>query len=366
MAQTIIEGLSSSQQIDEILSKHGCKKFLLVCGSSFSKLDISKYFLECKSECVIFSDFKVNPLYEDATKGLEVFRKNNCDSIIAVGGGSAIDVAKCIKLFSSMNDSENYLKQEFCENDVLLVAVPTTAGTGSESTRYAVIYYGGEKQSVTHQSIIPSYAILESSTLVSLPLFQKKCTLLDAWCQAIEAYWSVNSTDESKVYSLTAIEKIVKNVDAYLLGDSVASSEIMLASSQAGRAINIAQTTSAHAMSYNLTSNCSVPHGYAVAVCLPKIWRYMLNNTDKCVDKRGEQYLIEVFNVLAKTMGFDTPIQAVEFIEEKMNSWQMPTVSATKEEIESFVGSVNAIRLKNNPVALSPQAIKEIYENVLL
>ena len=82
--------------------------------------------------------------------------------------------------------------------DIPFLAMPTTAGTGSEATRYAVIYYDGKKQSVTHDSVVPDVAILEPKVLKTLPLYQKKCTMMDALCQGIESWWSMNSTDESK------------------------------------------------------------------------------------------------------------------------------------------------------------------------
>lgn len=267
MSQKIIYEKDSAQQIKNILSDLQTKKYLLVCGRSFQHLLISKYFIEANIPYITFSKFSPNPLYEDVCKGVDLFNSENCDTIVAVGGGSAIDVAKCIKLFCRMDSKSNYLSQEYRDSGVPLVAVPTTAGTGSESTRYSVIYYNGEKQSVTHNSIIPDYAILDSSVLKSLPIYQKKCTLLDALCQGIEAWWSVNSNEESKVYSKMAVETIIKYMDSYIYdNDEIAAEQIMLAANYAGRAINITQTTAPHAMSYKLTSMYKLPHGHAVAL----------------------------------------------------------------------------------------------------
>ena len=107
-------------------------------------------------------------------------------------------------LFCKMEKDRPYVEQKYQETGIKLIAIPTTAGTGSESTRFSLLYYNGEKISVNHDSIIPNVAILEGAVLKPLPDFQKKCTLLDALCQAIEAWWSVNSTDESKEYSREA------------------------------------------------------------------------------------------------------------------------------------------------------------------
>ncbi len=98
-------------------------------------------------------------------------------------------------------------------NNIPLLAVPTTAGTGSEATRFAVIYYGGNKQSVTSESLIPDAVVLDPDTLITLPLHQKKATMMDALCHSIESFWSINSTDESKEFSRTAIREILENAE---------------------------------------------------------------------------------------------------------------------------------------------------------
>ena len=276
--------------IVDILDKCSAYKPMIVCDQAYEFLPL-KRFLDCLPiSTVKFSDFESNPQYESVVLGVKLFRQENCDFIIAVGGGSAIDVAKCIKLYFKMSQDVNFLKQKMEDTKVPLIALPTTAGTGSESTQYAVIYYDGEKQSVTHDSILPDYVILEPSVLISLPLFQKKCTMLDALCQGIESWWSANSTEESKKYSQKAVQLIIDNWEKYIFeNDCEASKKIMCAANYAGRAINITQTTASHAMSYKITSLYNVPHGYAVALCLPRLWTYMLGNLNKVIDCRTFQ-----------------------------------------------------------------------------
>ena len=283
--QKILNGYPNiAVALDEVASK----RYMLVCDSSFQFLPIK----DCFKPAVVFNQFTSNPLYEQVCKGVDLFNDNRCDAILAVGGGSTIDVAKCIKLYCRMDPSRNYLDQECSDSHIPLIAVPTTAGTGSESTRYAVIYYEGKKQSITHESIVPNYAVLEPSLLKSLPLYQKKCTMLDALCQGIESLWSVNSTDESMVFSKIAIETIMYHWHGYIEDNSDEDARyIMLAANYAGRAINITQTTAPHAMSYKLTSLYGLPHGHAVALCLPEVWMYMMEHPEKCIDKRGAEHL---------------------------------------------------------------------------
>lgn len=360
---------ASYEQIADCLKEIGSKMFMLVCGkNSFDALNIQSFL---DSECpdyIRFSDFSSNPKYEQVCKGIEKFNSGNCDTIVAIGGGSAMDIAKCIKLFCKMKTDENFLNQEFSDTGVPLIAVPTTAGTGSESTRYAVIYYNGEKQSITHNSIVPNYAILDASLLKTLPLYQKKCAMLDALCQGVESWWSVNSTDESKDYSKVAVETIMQNWRQYIFKDDREAAElIMIGSNYAGRAINITQTTAAHAMSYKITSLYNFPHGYAVGVCLPAVWEIMLTSMDKCVDSRGSAYLNGIFYQIADAMEVTSPPEAIELFREMMREMELlPSIVGHKEDLSVLSSSVNPIRLKNNPIGLNDDSIRRIYGNILL
>ena len=360
MEQKILNGVEC---LEIVLKEQKTQKYLLVCDSSYLYLSIRKYIDALPISHEVFSDFTSNPLYEDVCRGVALFNRESCDTIVAVGGGSAMDVAKCIKLYCRMDPKENYLAQECRDTGIPLIAIPTTAGTGSESTRYAVIYYEGKKQSVTHDSIRPNIAILDSSVLKTLPVYQKKCTMLDALCQGIESWWSVNSTDESKEYSRIAVEMVQKNMDAYVLdNDGEAARQVMLAANYAGRAINIAQTTAPHAMSYKLTSLYGLPHGHAVAVCLPEVWAYMLRSMEGCIDIRGEKYLRKVFMEIETCVG--TPEDFRDLL--KRLGIGYPISRAKQADVEILADSVNEIRLKNNPVQIPREQIREIYGRIVL
>ena len=364
MKQRIIEGKSSYRELGEILGSLGVKKYMLVYTSSAKRLPVWEYLAELGVERVFFSDFTPNPKYEEIVLGVDLFNAEGCDGVIAIGGGSAIDVAKCIKLYAKMNKDELYLSQEYTDTGIPLIAVPTTAGTGSESTPFSVIYYGGEKQSVKHPSILPDVAILDPDVLESLPTYQKKCTLLDAFCQAIEAWWCVYSTDESKAYSKAAIEKIRDNVWGYVDENSERSrAEIMSASNLAGRAIAITATTAPHAMSYKLTTTYGYPHGHSVGICLPRVWKYMLSHPEKTTDKRGGDYLLATFEDIANAMGYDTVIEAIDGFEEMLTRLGItyPQGENREEMARYLADAVNVERLGNNPVSLDNEAIYNLY-----
>lgn len=368
--QKIINGI---EHLQETLA--GATKVFVVCDSSFPFLNIKNDIENMGYPHVMFSDFTPNPLYEQVCKGIDLFQITKCDCILAVGGGSAIDVAKCIKLAVLAKEGNAAIIPPLVSQrlpidgtKIRFIAIPTTAGTGSESTHNAVMYYEGAKQTVTNDGVLPDYAILEPSVLKTLPLYQKKCTMMDALCQGIESWWSVNSTEESYEYSRKTIELIMANWRKYIFeNDDDAAAQIMLAANYGGRAINITQTTAAHAMSYKITSLYRLPHGHAVAVCLPEIWTYMLGHMDKCLDVRGSDYLSEIFEEIAHAMSANTIQDAINCFRIIMDEMQMqnPVSENREQDLKTLVTSVNPVRLKNNPVELDEETIRFLYKVIV-
>lgn len=368
--QIIYYGIS---HLNEILKDSG--KVFLVCGDSYRSLVIKEEIEKADVSYVYFDGYTPNPLYEQVCKGIELFQRTQCDTIMAVGGGSAIDVAKCIKLAVLAKEGKSVLIPPLvnirvvCEGSKLpFVAIPTTAGSGSESTHNAVMYYKGAKQTITNDGVLPDYVVLEPSVLKTLPLYQKKCTMMDALCQGIESWWSINSTDESKVYSKKCVELVVANWRKYIFDNNdEAAEQIMLAANYSGRAINITATTAAHAMSYKITSLYKLPHGHAVAVCLPEVWKYMIEHIENCVDKRGKEYLENVFKGIVQAMGVQTPTEAITNFRCMMRQMELanPISERLQLDISLLATSVNSIRLKNNPVKLDDNAIFILYKMIL-
>ena len=194
--------------------------------------------------------------------------------------------------------------------------------------------------------------------------------MMDALCQGIESWWSVNSTEESYEYSRKTIELIVANWREYIFkNDDLAAANIMLAANYGGRAINITATTAAHAMSYKITSFYKFPHGHAVAVCLPEIWEYMIGHMDKCLDKRGQDHLNGVFNDIAHTMGAETPTKAIVLFRNIMKDMELSSPQTEhgrrSSDLDVLSSSVNPVRLKNNPIELDYAAIRSLYETIV-
>lgn len=361
--QEIIIDSNYAYLINKYLNKYNLKKPLLVHGRHLLG---DSYFIDFKAKlkCPTFNEYSPNPLYDEVINGLKIFKENDCDSIIAIGGGSCIDVAKAIKLYSPYDIEEELINTEAKYVDFKLIALPTTAGTGTESTRYSVIYYNNEKQSLTNDSLLPDYVILNTNFLINLSIYQRKSTLLDALCQSIESFWSLNSTQESKKYSKEAINIILKTYKDYIKGNNEDLDLIMKASNIAGKAINITQTTAPHAMSYKITSLTGASHGHAVSLCLPVVYSYMIKNIEKTIDPRGIQYVKDSFNDLADIFGVTNFTKLSDQFEKIFDNFNMELPKISRGSISLLVESVNQKRLKNNPVYLSKKAIEDIYRKI--
>ena len=365
MSQKIFDDVPVEEALSDIIKEQGIKSMLVVADEYCLNMPIADDIRGIDADSLWFSDFQPNPDIESVREGMRLFDSKGCDSILAIGGGSAMDVAKAIKMFSSYDPDGDLPVPDPEPAQVPFIAIPTTAGTGSEATRYSVVYKDGAKQSLTAEWIIPEYVIMLPELLRTLPDYQKKCTCMDALCHSVESFWSVNSSDESKVYSRKAMRMILDNIDAYLAGDQDAAKTMLRAANYAGRAINITQTTAGHAMSYKVTKLFGTPHGHAAAICVEKIWPYMLDHMDDCVDGRGTDYLSHMFKELSAvfTGQEDAPADlAPEKFSELLHVLGLAAPEGmTDEQLDILVTSVNPVRLKNNPVGLDKEAIRELY-----
>lgn len=368
--QRVLSYSANYLELDKYLITCRVKNILLVCGQSIKELEINEFFSKMQLRLGInvtqFSDFTPNPNYSSVVKGINELHTNNCDCIIAVGGGSAIDVAKSIKAFCNMDVSKNYLHQNIINNDIKLIAIPTTAGTGSEATHFAVIYYNGEKQSIAHESCLPEAVVLDPRLLNTLPLYQRKVTMLDALCHSIESFWAIKSTEESKVYSKQAIELILYYMESYLANDFGGNEKMLLASHIAGKAINITTTTAGHAMAYKLSSMYGIPHGHAVALALNEVWPYMLEHMELCVDVRGIAYLEQTLCELSRMLGGSDINDGPIIFKGILAALEIKLLEAkSKNDIGILTKAVNPHRLKNNPIAFSDLDLQNLYESML-
>ncbi|MDE5820326.1 MAG: phosphonoacetaldehyde reductase [Lachnospiraceae bacterium] len=342
----------------EIVENRKLSRILLICGKHVAETPAGQCFVSDKHFAAVFQEFEPNPSYESVVRAVSCFKENHCDAVMAVGGGSAMDVGKCVKAFADMDPAVDLLKQTIVPNEIPYFAMPTTAGTGSEATSFAVIYYEGEKQSVGDPSCIPDVVFLDSSILATLPPDQKKATMLDAICHCVESFWAVNATEESREYAGEALRTILNHYQSYLAGDAKAAKQMLSASYCAGKAINISKTTAAHAMSYKLTKLYGIPHGQAAALNLAFVWE----QTCRQAECEENEALLACLERLAGLWGCASEKEAVRSYRELLKELDLwIRVPATEEELKTLTESVNAERLKNHPVDLSQDTIREMY-----
>lgn len=261
--------------LKDLLSSFG-PKILLVTGKRSYHTSGAKEFIEESIGLNKFfhcDEFSPNPKVEDLEKIVEQIRDREIEAIVAIGGGSVLDMAKLINAFTSHNSLDSYFENGSLDVSGLknLIAIPTTAGSGSESTSFAVLYKKGIKYSVAHQDLKPNYYLLHSEFLHKANSNLIASSGFDAFAQALESFWSVNSNEKSTKYSLMALKNIQSNLRRIVQGKGTNKDyvQLMNASNNAGKAINITKTTAPHAFSYSLTSKFNVSHGQAVAIFLP-------------------------------------------------------------------------------------------------
>ena len=368
--QRVLRASDGYESLGTYIKECSVQRVFIVCGNSFHYLKIGNYLEEFIRQNNIkadwFSDFSPNPRYEEAAEGVKKFRNAKSEMIIAVGGGSAIDIAKCIKVFAGMDSSQNYLKQSSAASKAKLIAIPTTAGSGSEATHFSVLYFEGKKYSIADKECKPEAVFLDSDTLQTLPDYQRKSTMLDALCHSIEAWWSQSSTEQSRLFSRQALERIVKYRGIYLQNEIDGNRQMMEAAYLAGQAIDIAKTTAGHAMSYQLTSYYGIAHCHAAALCLSVLWPYMLSRNADWIDPRGGEYCKEILSEIAKVWGCNHIWDAVEQYQSWLNSLGLKQPKESRPEIYNRLAkSVNLERMQNHPVRLSEDTIKQLYRQIL-
>ena len=285
-----------------------------------------------------YNDFSTNPKKEEIENSIKILG-TDFDIIIAIGGGSVMDFAKAFRYYS--------------KSDKQLIAIPTTCGTGAESTQFAVIYENGVKKSLDDKSILPDFAIADSNFCINNPKYLKACTAMDAYCQAIESYWAANSNSESRRYAKEAIELCRDNIINYVnTTDPIASDNMTKASHLAGKAINISRTTASHALSYKITSKYGIPHGHAVALTISRVFSANLNvNEQNCNDKRGADFVRERMSDL-KSLISDKPEDYFKDLFAKIDL-ETDFEKLSIKDYDEIINSVNAERLSNNPCKLN-------------
>lgn len=306
---------------------------------------------------------------EDLELLLGDLRSFNPDLIIAIGGGAVIDSAKALTLLARSSFSAAELPQvDLTEVDTVpLVAVPTTAGSGSEATCFAALYVEGRKYSIKAPGLLPRLAIVDSNLTHSLPAYETACSGIDALCQAIESHWSRKSSEESRRFSRKAIELAFWAITSAVQdGNSDARKQMIEAANLSGKAINLSGTTGPHAFSYGFTYDFGIAHGHAVALTILQFMRFNSDFDNYKVEERGNavqtrERLAEISTALGCTSIPDAiRVMDARLIECGLNL-RFADLGIQSRELTALCEKVDPVRLSNNPRSVSKEQYQQFF-----
>ncbi len=276
------EIIGSVKGIPDILKKRKCSAVLIITDAGIRKLGLTKRLQKVLTDYdipyFIYDKTVANPTTVNVAEALSIYQENGCDAIIGFGGGSSMDCAKAVgaraaKPKQSLAKMKGILKVR--KKLPLLMAIPTTAGTGSETTLAAVITDAEtrHKYAINDFPLIPRYAVLDPKVTVSLPPSITATTGMDALTHAVEAFIGNSTTYGTRQNALLAVRLIFENIDtAYRDGKNIDARRNMLhASYYAGCAFTKSYVGYVHAVAHSLGGEYNVPHGLANAVILPLV-----------------------------------------------------------------------------------------------
>lgn len=317
----------SVKELPEIIMRHKCTHVLIITDGGIMKLGLTRRLEKALKEAgipyTIYDKTVANPTTVNVREALELYHKEGCDAIIGFGGGSSMDCAKAVgactvKPNQSLAQMKGILKVH--KKLPLLMAVPTTAGTGSETTLAAVITDADTryKYAINDFPLIPRYAVLDPKVTLSLPPFITATTGMDALTHAVEAYIGNSTTIDTRRDALKAVKLIFENIDiAYEHGDNIQARRNMLhASFYAGCAFTKSYVGYVHAVAHSLGGQYNVPHGLANAILLPLV----LREYGSCIDKKLHKLAIAAGLADKNTPDHEAAelfIQAIEEMKER-------------------------------------------------
>ena len=349
---------------------------MLISGPTLRKMGIvdkaADYLKEAGMKVDIFTDVEANPSVTTVEKATEAFKEAGADFIVALGGGSPMDVAKAVGVTAKFGGSiTEYEGAHKVPGKIIpLIAIPTTAGTGSEVTAFSVItdHSRDYKLTVFSYELLPSYAILDPELLTSAPASVAAACGIDAFIHAEEAYVSIAASPFSDAMAEKAMELIGKNIRRFVARrtDLEAAEAMLTGSLFAGIAFSFARLGNVHAMSHPVSAFFDVAHGVANAVLLPVIVEY------NALADHG-RYLT-IYNYISPIPAFEDefePLMLVDAIRELNEDIGIPADLTTairqaakgkevsEDEIESKIDAMADDAMKSGNIAVNPRSSRK-------
>ena len=334
------EILESIELIPETVKKNGCKKPIIVTDKGIVNLGLIDSLVEAlkKSEIpfTIYDKTVPNPTTDNVAEAYDLYKKENCDCLIAFGGGSSMDCAKALGVQivypkKTLGQLKGILKVH--KKLPLLIAIPTTAGTGSETTLAAIITDSKtrHKYAINSFPLIPHYAVLDAKVTLSLPKSITATTGMDALTHAVEAYIGGSTTKKTRKFSLLAVRLICNRIfTVYEDGNNLeARNDMLKAAYFAGCAFTRSYVGYVHAVAHSLGGCYNVPHGLANAVLLPFVLEAYGKKAEKPLAKLA-YHIHLVSEITPQEDAAKAFIQMIKDMKQKLNIGD--TIEGIKEE----------------------------------
>lgn len=372
----LIFGLGASEGVGEESRKLGVEKGLIITDEVLIKLgildNIKRALTQAKVQFTIYSGVFTEPTVGFVQEGLKTYKENGCDFLLAVGGGSAIDTAKAIAVMvTNAGSIEDYQGlNKIPKEGVPLIAIPTTAGTGSEVTRYTIITDTKRdvKMLITSPFLLPQRAIVDPLLTLSMPRGLTAATGIDALTHAIEAYVSVKAQPMSDIFCLSAIELISGNLRrAWSNGNNIEAREkTMLGALQAGIAFSNSSVALVHGMSRPIGAYFHVAHGVSNAALLGVVTEFSLIGNPvryaRIAQAMGEN--VEQVTVLEAA---DLAAKSIKRLVKDIKIPSLQELSVDKEKLDKLASQMAEDAIAsgspaNNPRQATKEEIIELYK----
>ena len=377
MPKNIIAGEHAIEQLAEIIAKD-IRKIVIFTDKGIlgaGLVDLPKALIEQAGvDYTIISDIPAEPNYHEAQAMVDEFKKEQADFIIAIGGGSVMDVAKLASILAT----DEYTVKDLLDNPLLAkkqitsLMIPTTAGTGSEATPNSIVGVPEKelKIGIVNPEMIADYVILDSRMIKNLPKPIAAATGVDALCHAIECFTSAKANPISNTFALEALDLIMNNIiEACTNSEALeAKGRMLLGSFYAGVAITSSGTTAVHALSYPLGGKYHIAHGVSNAMLLTPVMKFnqpaikdllavaydrvvKTGDKDLSVDDKSE-YMLDQLEEIVKVLEIPTSLKEFDVPEEDLDGLVAAGMEVTR-------------LLVNNKREVTPEDARKIYLEIL-
>ena len=372
----IIIGVDARLLIGRYISHFNAKKPMIVTAKDIKDWEWFHETIEQirphVEKLFFFDDITPNPKDTEAMLGAELFLSLDCDLIIAIGGGSAIDCAKCISIVAS--NGGNILDYEGVDEVLMpgppLICIPTTAGSSADVSQFAIIKDTSSdiKRAIISKKVVPDLALIDPIPLMSMDPYLTACTAMDALTHAIEAYVSNTHSALTDVHALESIDLINQAIESSITPTRTVEImfQLMLGSLQAGLAFSNASLGAVHAMSHSMGGLLDLPHGECNSILLEHIIRINFDTVPERYRDIAKKLGLSVDNV-SNFLLLEMIIERIVSIRSSLNIPASIKVAGLSEQTVDYLveNALNDPCMVTNPRTLTKEEVRSIYGRVL-